>query len=230
MAFEILDRPLMFLCGGAAGERAEVPPLPSFGIDFARIQPILARFEFADHPCPSFPGGMLHARKWRTSRRAGPSLKCRDAKANPLPLQGRSLVPAVHGVEVLRVPAGPARVDAVPVPVVRRHGEESRGRRLAGGVQYMQGRGQSGPGRPASRRVARRVLEDHHGRVNGTDLTCPAEGKPGEGFLGLQFQSLRQELAGIQDARRGRRKRLRGRRACGQLFGEQFPQPASCEQ
>jgi hypothetical protein len=43
VAFEVLDRPLVFLSGGARAECAQVPVLTGLGIFLSRIKTILAR-------------------------------------------------------------------------------------------------------------------------------------------------------------------------------------------
>jgi uncharacterized protein (DUF433 family) len=49
MPFEILHRALMFFSGGEGGKRTQIPPFAGLGIFLARIEPILAVFQFADH-------------------------------------------------------------------------------------------------------------------------------------------------------------------------------------
>src|SRR5690348_5258429 len=49
MALEVLHGALVFLGGGARREGAEIPSPPRFGIRLARIQPVLAGSELADH-------------------------------------------------------------------------------------------------------------------------------------------------------------------------------------
>jgi hypothetical protein len=46
---EILHCPFVLLSGSAGLERAEIAPPPSLAIDLARIETVLAAFEFADH-------------------------------------------------------------------------------------------------------------------------------------------------------------------------------------
>src|SRR5207244_4059214 len=52
---EELHGPLMLLSLFHGAERAEVPPPAGLRVDFAGIEPILARFQFANHDAP--PGG-----------------------------------------------------------------------------------------------------------------------------------------------------------------------------
>src|SRR5205814_10006974 len=49
MVLEILHRPLVFLGGSARTKRAEIAPLAAPRILLPGIQPVLARFELADH-------------------------------------------------------------------------------------------------------------------------------------------------------------------------------------
>src|SRR4051794_23734311 len=53
VTLEILHLALMFLGRSAAPERAEVAALAGLGIHLARIEPIFARCELADHGCAS---------------------------------------------------------------------------------------------------------------------------------------------------------------------------------
>lgn len=52
VSLEVLDFTLMLLGGGAAFKGAEIAALAGFGIDLTRIEPILSRFEFANHAAP----------------------------------------------------------------------------------------------------------------------------------------------------------------------------------
>jgi hypothetical protein len=49
MPLEILHRPLVLLGHGAAGEGAEIAPSPGLRVYFARIEPVFAGGELADH-------------------------------------------------------------------------------------------------------------------------------------------------------------------------------------
>ena len=49
VAFEELDRPLMFFGCGATAERPQVPSLSGFWIFLSRVEPVGARREFSDH-------------------------------------------------------------------------------------------------------------------------------------------------------------------------------------
>jgi hypothetical protein len=46
---EVLDRPLVSLCGASGGERSEISTLTSLRVLFARVQTELAGFEFSNH-------------------------------------------------------------------------------------------------------------------------------------------------------------------------------------
>ncbi|MGN6310204.1 MAG: hypothetical protein ACTHNN_11675 [Xanthobacteraceae bacterium] len=52
VSLEVLDFALMLLGGSAASKCAEVAALAGFWINLARIDPILSRFEFANHAAP----------------------------------------------------------------------------------------------------------------------------------------------------------------------------------
>jgi hypothetical protein len=54
MPLEVLNLALVLLCRRAARKRAEIPPLVRLRIHLARVEPILAGFEFANHGWCSF--------------------------------------------------------------------------------------------------------------------------------------------------------------------------------
>src|SRR4029077_8302901 len=56
VALEVLHRALMLLGRRARLECAEVPPAPGLRVGFARIKPITAGFELADHRRLQSPG------------------------------------------------------------------------------------------------------------------------------------------------------------------------------
>lgn len=49
MPLEILHRPLMAFGRGAAGEGAEIAPPPGLRVYFARVEPVFAGGQLADH-------------------------------------------------------------------------------------------------------------------------------------------------------------------------------------
>src|SRR5205823_4587988 len=49
MVFEVLHGPLVLLGLGAGGESTEVAAFAGARIELARVEPVLARFQFADH-------------------------------------------------------------------------------------------------------------------------------------------------------------------------------------
>jgi len=49
MMLKVLNRTLVGFGGFSCAERAEVAPTPGLGIFFARVQPVLAGFQFSNH-------------------------------------------------------------------------------------------------------------------------------------------------------------------------------------
>ena len=49
VSFKELDRALMLLRGGARSKRAQIAPFVGLGVEFARVESILAGGELANH-------------------------------------------------------------------------------------------------------------------------------------------------------------------------------------
>jgi hypothetical protein len=67
VTLEILDVTLMLLRRGAALESAEIAPPPGLGILLARIKPVFAGCQFADHASSVRSKGRLRFLPWRAS-------------------------------------------------------------------------------------------------------------------------------------------------------------------